>query len=366
MSPAFEEDAVAEVAEASRCSVASRVDGEPVEATAPHAVSWVGAVVPGSWPADASLRAPDGLRRALSDATDVRLVLLRPVGRAPTPVGLVLAGTVPGRTWLREVAAEQVAAAVAVLADPASGAVQALRTGHDPGLGVAVDSPAVLVCTNGARDACCARDGRPAAAALQEAFSVGRPRLLRAARRRADVWESSHLGGHRFAPTAAVLPHGMVLGGLGPGPEGLVAAVVDLLDGRPVLEGYRGRSTYRPPEQAAETAVRRHLALLGVNAWPGDVRVDGSEPVQATRASAGGGDDGAGGSGGGAVAVAVAAAEARRVLVRHSGGRTFRVLVQRVETDLLRPASCGAAPTPVVLWQCQVDADTAPGVYFGG
>ena len=158
-------------------------------------------------------------------------------------------------------------------------------------------------------------------------------------RPRAEVWESSHLGGHRFAPTAALLPHGMVLGGLGPQPEPLVEAVEALLDGRPALEGYRGRSTYRPAEQAAETAVRRHLAVLGVNAWADDVRVDGSEALD---------DHGA-----------------RRVFVRHSGGRTFRVVVEQVETGSSRPASCGAAPTPVLVWETEVDADPAPGIYVG-
>lgn len=352
-----EAEAVPEVAEAVRCSVASSAGGEPVEATAPHAVSWVGAVVPGAWPAEALRRAPDELRRALAGsggapATRVRLVLLRPVGRASTPVGLVLAGTLPGRTWLREVPAEQVDDAVAALADPGTGALARLGAGRDPGLGRRVDRPAVLVCTNGARDACCAREGRPAAAVLHERLTGTRARLLGRTRPRADVWEASHLGGHRFAPTVAVLPHGMLLGGLGPGPDALADAVVDLLAGRAVLDGYRGRSSFPPPEQAAETAVRRHLAVLGINAGPDDVRVDGSEPVAGSETVAS--------------TETAAGTPAWRVFVRHSGGRTFRVLVERVETDLHRPASCGAAPSPVALWQTEVDADNAPGIYLGG
>ena len=55
--------------------------------------------------------------------------------------------------------------------------------------------PQLLVCTNGTRDTCCARLGRPVAAA--------------AARRFPDqVWEVTHTSGHRFAPTTVLLPSG--------------------------------------------------------------------------------------------------------------------------------------------------------------
>lgn len=339
-----------------RCSVASREAGEPVEATAPHAVSWLGVVVPGSWPAQALTRLPDPLRSALDDAPGVRAVLLRPVGRGTTDVGLVLAGSVPGRTWLREVGTDDTDGALRTITGSPDLLVR-LATGRDPGLGRQVDRPAVLVCTNGARDACCAREGRPAAALVASRLGAPVARLVGRPRSRVRVWESSHLGGHRFAPTAAVLPHGVLLGGLGPDPVALADAVDDLLAGRTVLQGYRGRSTYRPVEQAAETAVRRHLAVIGTNAGPDDVQVDGSEVVDAV-------GDPTGGEPGGAPEGRVL--EVRRVFVRHSGGRTFRVLVSRVETGLLRPASCGAAPTPVVLWETEVDPDAAPGVYLGG
>lgn len=324
---------------ARRCSVASRAEGEPTEATAPHAVSWVGVVAPGSWPARAEGRLPEALTSALAAAGTVRLVLLRPVGRATSEVGVVLAGTLPGRTWLRQAGAEAAEDVLAALAEPGSPAVADLAAGRDPGLGRRVDRPTVLVCTNGARDACCAREGRPAAALLATRLAPV-PRRFGRGSRGADVWESSHLGGHRFAPTAAVLPHGMLLGGLGAEPEPLATAVADLLAGRPVLDGYRGRSTYPPAEQAAEAAVRRHLAVIGVSAGPDDVRVDGSGPAE----------EGA----------------PLRVLARHTGGRTFRVLVTRVGTEARRPASCGADPGPVVVWETEVDADPAPGVYLGG
>jgi hypothetical protein len=67
-----------------------------------------------------------------------------------------------------------------------------------------LESPAVdvLVCTHGTRDSCCGRRGAQLAVALAE------PGLL--ARR--NLWRTSHMGGHRFAPTFLVLPEGTVWG----------------------------------------------------------------------------------------------------------------------------------------------------------
>ncbi len=327
-----------------RCSVAARGLGEPVDATAPHAVSWLAVVVPGSWPAEATSRLPDALRGSLATAPTVRAVLVRPPGRQETEVGLLLAGTRPGRTWLREVSAAEAPDVLDRLAADGSPALAALATGRDPGLGRRSDRPAVLVCTNGARDACCAREGRPAVALLLDRLPPPRRGRLGRPGAGADVWEASHLGGHRFAPTAVVLPHGVLLGGLGPDPAPLVEAVSGVITGRTVLDGYRGRSTWLTHEQAAETAVRRHLAVIGVNAGADDVVVDGSTVVEPVSGRVGG---------------------SWRVLVRHSGGRTFRVVVHRSVMEPGRPASCGAAATPVVLWDSEVDPDPAPGVWFG-
>ena len=91
--------------------------------------------------------------------------------------------------------------------------------------------------------------------------------------------------------------------------------------------------------------MRRHLAVVGVNAGPDDVVVDGSAAVEPVSGRAGG---------------------SWRVLARHSGGRTFRVHVHRSVMEPGRPASCGAEVTPVVLWDSDVDPDTAPGFYLGG
>jgi hypothetical protein len=83
-----------------------------------------------------------------------------------------------------------------------------------------------LVCTHGSRDVCCAVRGRPVAAAL-----AARPGL--------DVWESTHLGGCRFAGNVLLLPAGDMIGGLD---AGNAAEVVDTWRaGRLDRRHHRGR-----------------------------------------------------------------------------------------------------------------------------
>ena len=61
-----------------------------------------------------------------------------------------------------------------------------LAEGIVPSFGAGWDDPVFLVCTHAKRSACCARFGAPLAQAL-------------AARQPRQVWETTHVGGHRFA-----------------------------------------------------------------------------------------------------------------------------------------------------------------------
>ena len=107
-----------------------------------------------------------------------------------------------------------------------------------------------LVCTNGARDPCCAIRGPAVAAALERALP-GR------------VWECSHLGGHRFAANVLVVPDGLCFGRLDARSAPALAA--ELEAGRLPLEHFRGRTSLAPIEQAAEILVRRELGLAGLD-----------------------------------------------------------------------------------------------------
>jgi hypothetical protein len=99
--------------------------------------------------------------------------------------------------------------------------------------------PLYLVCTHGTRDRCCARWGMPVYEALRDALGTEL------------VWQSDHLGGHRFAANVLALPHGLAFGRLGP--EDVPALVAARARGElPELRFYRGRCAYGPAQQAAE------------------------------------------------------------------------------------------------------------------
>jgi hypothetical protein len=106
--------------------------------------------------------------------------------------------------------------------------------------------PRWLVCTHGTRDACCARWGR---ALLPELERAGEP-----------YRESSHLGGHRFAPVVLDLVTGVMLGRLEEG-----ELLDDVERGRhgqvPKLQRWRGRTTLTRFEQGAELYVRSTMGL---------------------------------------------------------------------------------------------------------
>ena len=105
-----------------------------------------------------------------------------------------------------------------------------------------------FVCTNGQRDLCCARYGLPTYARL---------RLFAGER----AWQTTHLGGHRFAPNVLALPQGALYGRVFADEAARFASAVE--DRRLSLPHLRGRSAYPPEAQAAEAKVENAGALLG-------------------------------------------------------------------------------------------------------
>ncbi|MFO8098293.1 MAG: hypothetical protein R6T83_01585, partial [Salinibacter sp.] len=88
------------------------------------------------------------------------------------------------------------------------------------------------------------------------------------------AWQTSHLGGHRFAPTALVLPHGTHYGWLRPNDlPNLVAAHRrgQLYD----LDRVRGAVHQPRPVQAAVLALRRRFGITDVAGVEGSIRTAG-------------------------------------------------------------------------------------------
>jgi hypothetical protein len=175
--------------------------------------------------------------------------------RAIPPLQVYAGFSGPGGVWLegRE------------LEDPEELAdldLEAVGAGRAPGFGVPVTGPVLLVCTHGRHNACCARVGAPIARFLHERFS--------------DVWETTHVGGDRYAANLVCLPHGLYYGDLDE--RRAMAAAEEYRRGQVVLEGYRGRGGLPEAAQAAEHFVRARSGILGVDdvaveSMAGDVAV---------------------------------------------------------------------------------------------
>ena len=103
----------------------------------------------------------------------------------------------------------------------------------------------LLVCTHGGRDVCCGKFGYPVYDLLRRRHAS--PGKLR-------VWRTSHLGGHRFAPTMLDLPEGLLWGHLEPwAAERLATRSGPVADLGPFYRGWAGLRS--PAEQAAEREV---------------------------------------------------------------------------------------------------------------
>ncbi len=111
----------------------------------------------------------------------------------------------------------------------------------------AITEPHYFVCSNGRRDLCCSRFGLPVYAELRE--RVGD-----------RVWETSHVGGHRYAANVLTLPQGALYGYLNP--DAVAGFLADVEAGRLAAAHLRGRSAYPPAAQAAETLVGEADATL--------------------------------------------------------------------------------------------------------
>ena len=116
--------------------------------------------------------------------------------------------------------------------------------------GTLIESPLYLVCTHSQRDVCCARDGLPLYRALQDEAGDA-------------VWQSSHIGGHRFAATMLCLPSGLYYGRI----EQEDAAEIhqQTQQGKMINRLYRGRACYTAYEQAAEYFLRVSTGITALD-----------------------------------------------------------------------------------------------------
>jgi hypothetical protein len=220
-------------------------------ASAPEATrAWLLIEHPGPWPhepTDTVLPAPlDGLVRTAGEL-GVRVQMIRKPGRrAVSSVRRVFVGWTAGtEAWLRRGELSAGSAALTELD------VKELSAGRPPAFGVPTDEPVFLVCAHGRRNACCARLGAPLAQSL-------------AAQYPGQVWETTHVGGHRFAANLVILPHGLYYGPVGV--AAATAAISAYARGAIMPERYRGRAGQPKATQEDEYAQLTRAGSLDVAA----------------------------------------------------------------------------------------------------
>jgi len=290
------------------CSTFCRELHEPLPGTAVVATGWVVVEQPGPWGAKAPTQShlDPVFGGAIDEAckkADLRFGMIRSPGRhadaAPRAHQVYVASTVPGRTWLLGGCVDDPVELTSLDLDAVRRGDRDAVIASCPGLSPATES-VLLVCTNGKRDECCALLGRPIVTALS-AVAPGR------------VWESNHLGGHRFAPTATLLPAGTMHGHLDL--ETAAAILIAADRGETVLTKLRGRTTWSKRGQVAEIAVRHLIGEVGLDS------------------------------------LGVIAEDLETVTVGHVDGRTWMVPVTSEPADPPRPESCGKEPFAMSILQ---------------
>jgi hypothetical protein len=227
------------------CADLSRANGESLAATASRIDRWILIEYRGLWTSDAvagsglSDQVKARLRaQARADGRGRLLFVRRPDRRRHEGFAAYVADSREKRGALRrfELESHEDLRRVDLL---------------DPDSGAAVQHPLFLVCTHGKHDPCCARYGRPLYEALRDELD---PDWL---------WQTTHVGGDRFAGNLVCLPEGLYYGRA----EGAAALAIldEHLAGRILLDFYRGRSVYPFPVQAAEREVRQTTGLTGID-----------------------------------------------------------------------------------------------------
>ncbi|MDH5492448.1 MAG: hypothetical protein OEY14_10890 [Myxococcales bacterium] len=286
------------------CAAIAGEAQEPLEGTAPPARRWLLLEVPGAWPRDAleaqalPERARASLRALGAQLPGLRVQLLRRPGRSTASPRCFVADSGGDSPWLLELqlgSLEQLPSIdLRAIFEAPEGAGPPPR-----------QRPLHLVCAHGRRDRCCAERGIPVFAALQ-------------AHAPDDVWESSHLGGHRFAACVLSLPHGLSYGRVLPAQA---EALIDAHLGGELLSlvHLRGRSSLDPWAQAAEIFLRREHGGRSL-AGPRHVEIEALDPGEAAPSIA-------------------------RVRLELDGIERS-ITLRRESMPVTRPPSCGQAPSP--------------------
>jgi hypothetical protein len=191
----------------------------------------------------------------------------------------------------------------------------AIIRGELPAVGRRSADPVLFLCTNGKKDQCCAVHTRKIVDELRP-----NPELT------GQVYEASHLGGHRFAPTGLLLPFGIMVGRMST--ESSLELLNGAWNGNINPEFMRGRTAHPPFAQIAEIEVRKFASINQIEALDVVVLRNG-KPLSASSLTT--------------------LAESEVVQVRHSDGRSWNVELEPAKT-ISRKKLCTGEETVDDTW----------------
>ncbi len=238
-----------EIKRGTLCSLDSLESDEELYGTATTVETWLVLEYSGRWSGDAfrDSRIPDevkaGIKRYLETFPNSRLQLVKKEKRSGDGIKLFIAHSREDDPVLREIT---LGGYEELLDSDIESVIRNLAAERT--------EPLFLMCTNGEYDQCCGKFGMPVYRDVA-AGAHGR-----------NAWQSTHIGGHRFASTFVCLPHGLYYGRIR---EGARADEIfsEYKQGRIDLGSYRGRSCYSPPVQAAEYFLRKETGVREISAF---------------------------------------------------------------------------------------------------
>ena len=225
------------------CVTSSKEAGESLTGTAVEASRWMLIEYNQPWGAKALRDSdlPDHIKSYLDNLPDTRVQFIKQ-NASDSDIRVFVADTKDTRPRLFATTVSDYEALLSMDVD-------AILHGESEFL--PYDKPLFLVCCNGKRDLCCAKFG-------VELY------LELTAKLDSLVWQTTHLGGHRFAPTSLILPEGLAYGRSGDRADEIIHAYQH---GDIVLDLYRGRVSYPQPAQAAETFLRQKTGNQQIMAY---------------------------------------------------------------------------------------------------
>lgn len=274
------------------CAEHSLIQEEPLIGTATGPIThWICIEHPGAWPARfkaQSLNLPPALKglAELAQRPNHKLLLIRGRRSAKTEhIQVFIAQPEQGNIlqWTVDLNAPHIDWEV--------------QLGN--GSGTLLSHPLILVCTHGSRDRCCGVLGGATFAALHKLQPDW-------------IWQVSHLGGHRFAPTLLSLPSGDLYGRITV--DLAESFIASMASSQSYDSAYlRGNTRYPPAVQAVFAQCTEPVELVSVK------HVDMGAVVEVTQR-----------------------------------GIAQTALVKRVPTGKEACASCAdTEPSPIMSWQIE-------------